>query len=301
MLLHDPEHRLSVLRVLAERTLHLRHPGRLRERAAGHDRGDGAGKAAALIGVVSKAHRHEQGAEVGVAKPKRTQRLRVLADRGSGVGGVGDDDLLAGEADVDGAPKPVDVDLAVLGLELHEVQGQKVAGGVVQEDELRARVGGIDAARVRDHVPVLDRGVELQPRVPADPCRLGDVLPEVTRLVGVDDPAVDDRFGRPLLAVGDSLHELVGDSDRVVGVLELDRVVGAAGHVEADVVAGLDERPRLLLLVSLAADEVEDVGVVGVEDDHLGRPARRAARLDRSRERVVALHEGDRARCRSAA
>jgi hypothetical protein len=45
----------------------------------------------------------------------------------------------------------------------------------------------------------------------------------------------------------------------VVGVLEEDRVVGAAADVEAAVVAGVDERPGLLLLLGLAGDELDDV------------------------------------------
>src|SRR6266566_1423035 len=121
VLLHDSEHRLAVLRVLTEGAFHLRHPSRLHKRAARHDRGDGARKAAALIGVVSQAHRHEKGAEVGVAKPQRAQRLGVLGDRRRGVGGVGDDDLLPGEADVDCPLEPIDVDPSFLGLELHQV------------------------------------------------------------------------------------------------------------------------------------------------------------------------------------
>ena len=57
---------------------------------------------------------------------------------------------------------------------------------------------------------------------------------------------------------------------------------------ERAVVAGVDQRPRLLLLLDLAVDELDDVGVIGVEDHHLGRAARLAARLDDAGKRVVA-------------
>src|SRR5258705_418409 len=67
----------------------------------------------------------------------------------------------------------------------------------------------------------------------------------------------------------DGGHELVGDADGVVGVLEEDGAVGFGVGAGA-VVAGLDEGPCLLLLADLAVDEVDDVGVVDVEDDHLG-------------------------------
>jgi hypothetical protein len=55
------------------------------------------------------------------------------------------------------------------------------------------------------------------------------------------------------------------------------------------------------LLLGLAPDEVLDVGVVGVEDDHLGRAPRLAAGLDRAGRGVGAAHEGDRARRGAAA
>ena len=87
------------------------------------------------------------------------------------------------------------------------------------------------------------------------------------------------RARRPnSLAVLDGPHELVGDPDRVVGVLVLDGgdVVAAEVHVEAGVAQGAD----LVLLARLGLDELLDVGVVDVEDDHLGRPTGRAARLD---------------------
>ena len=85
----------------------------------------------------------------------------------------------------------------------------------------------------------------------------------------------------------------------MVGVLEEDAAVGLTG--EAGVVALLDEGPGLLLLVELRVDEVEDVRMVGVEDDHLGRAPGLAARLHDAGEGVVALHEADRAGGRAAA
>src|SRR5581483_12136583 len=60
------------------------------------------------------------------------------------------------------------------------------------------------------------------------------------------------------------------------------------------VVAGLLEDARLLLLLGLAPDELLDVGVVDVEDDHLRGTARLATRLDRAGRRVGPPHERDR-------
>src|SRR5581483_8474094 len=55
------------------------------------------------------------------------------------------------------------------------------------------------------------------------------------------------------------------------------------------------EHARLLLLARLAPDELLDVRVVDVEDDHLRRASRLAAGLDRAGGRVGAAHEADRA------
>ena len=143
----------------------------------------------------------------------------------------------------------LDVEAAVDGAEVHEVQRRQVAGRVVEEHVLGAGVGGVDARRVRAGVPGVDGGVELQARVAAQPGRLGDLPHE---LAGPDA----SRAARPSVravsghsrVVHHRAHEVVGDADRVVGVLEEDRVVGAAVDVEAAVVAGVDERPGLLLL-----------------------------------------------------
>ena len=169
----------------------------------------------------------------------------------------------------------------------------EVARRVVEEHVFRARVAGVDLVRVGARVPVVDRRVVLDARVAADVGRLGHLAEDVAGLVGAHRLAVDDRVGRPVAVRLDRLHELVRDPDAVVGVLEVDAAVRLTG--EARVVAGLDERPGLLLLVELGIDEVEDVRVVGVEDDHLGRAAGLAARLHDAGEGVVALHEGDRA------
>src|SRR4029079_3534271 len=82
-------------------------------------------------------------------------------------------------------------------------------------------------------------------------------------------------------------------------VLEEDRLVRLT--VERAVVARVDQRPGLLLFLALALDELLDVGVIGVEDDHLGGAAGLAARLDDAREGVEAAHEADGARGRAAA
>ena len=142
-------------------------------------------------------------------------------------------------------------------------------------------------------VPVVDGGVELHARIGALPGGLGDLAHEVTGPDRLDDLAGDDGPEVPVGVVDDGLHELVGDPHRVVGVLVLDR--RDVDAVEAHVEAGGLEGPGLLLLTGLAPDELLDVGVVDVEDDHLGGAAGLAAGLDGAGRGVGAPHEADRA------
>ncbi len=68
-----------------------------------------------------------------------------------------------------------------------------------------------------------------------------------------------------------------------------------SAEFERHVVAGLLEDTRLALLLGLAPDELLDVRMVGVEDDHLGRAPRLPAGLDRAGRGVGAAHEAHRA------
>jgi hypothetical protein len=92
----------------------------------------------------------------------------------------------------------------------------------------------------------------------------------------------------------DGVHEVVGDADGVVGVLEEDGAVGVGVGMRAVVSHG-DQRVRLGFFFLLALDEVDDVGMVDVEDDHLGGAAGLAAGLDDAGEGVEAFHEAERA------
>ena len=187
----------------------------------------------------------------------------------------------------------LDVELAVLAAELHEVQRREVARRVVDGHVLGARVRRVDAARVRERVPGVDRGVVLHAGIGALPRGFRHLAEEVAGIRRLDDRAVGAGGEVPLLALDDGLHELIRHAHRVVRVLVLDR--RPVGRVQRHVVAGLLEDARFPLLLGLAPDELLDVGVLHVEHDHLGRAPRLAARLDRAGGRVGAAHEGDRA------
>src|SRR5713101_1233463 len=100
-------------------------------------------------------------------------------------------------------------------------------------------------------------------------------------------------MGLPIFSLNGCAHEIICDPDAVVGVLEEHGTVRLA--VNRPVVAGVYERPGLLLLVRLRPDKIHNIRMVHVEDDHLRSPPGPPAGLDDTSESVEALHEGHRA------
>jgi hypothetical protein len=139
--------------------------------------------------------------------------VRVLLDLGRGVRGVVDQDLLGRQRDLGREAIGLGIELAVRVDELHQVEAGEVARGVVEEHVLGARVARMDAIRVGRGVPVVDGRVVLDARVAADVRRLGHLVEDVARLVGVHRRAIDHGVGRPLLVELDRLHEGVRDAD----------------------------------------------------------------------------------------
>ena len=218
--------------------------------------------------------------------------MAIAGDEFGRVAGVVDEDVHRGDHDVDGVTVGGDVELAGWGEELHQVEAGEVAGGVVEEHVLRAGIAGVDAAGVLAGVPLVDDGVVLHAGVAALPGGFGDLGHDVASLVGGVGRAVLDGLGGEIAIAFYGAHEFVGDADGVVGVLEEDAGVGLTVRTGA-VVAGLDEGPRLGFLLALALDEVDDVRVLDVEDDHLGGATGFATGLDDAGKGVKAAHEAE--------
>ena len=80
---------------------------------------------------------------------------------------------------------------------------------------------------------------------------------------------------------------------RVIRVLEEDGAVGVGVGMRS-VVSLRDQRVRFGFFFTFAFDEIDYVGMVDVEDDHLGGAAGLASGLDYSGEGVEAFHEAER-------
>ena len=214
-----------------------------------------------------------------MAKPSPSGRKPWLlsATVGRRVAGVVDQDLLGRDEEARRGAVALDVEAAVGGLELAQVERGQVARRVVQEHVLGARIARVDGVRGLARVPLLDGVLVLRARVAADPRALGDKVEQRRRVDRLDGLARRDGPEVVADALVGGLHEGVVQADRLVDVLEGDRAVG--GPVEGAVVALLDERPRLALLLLLGAHELLDVRVPHLERLHDGRAARLAADL----------------------
>ena len=100
------------------------------------------------------------------------------------------------------------------------------------------------------------------------------------------------RLPRLVFDVG--LHEVVGQADRKIRVLEQDRAIGLAVEV-GFVAAVLDQHAGLALFLRFALDEFEDVRMPNLERLHLGRAAGLAAALHHRGDLVINPHERQRA------
>ena len=144
-------------------------------------------------------------------------------------------------------------------------------------------------------VPLVDRRVELQTGVGTFPSSGGNFAPEIACANGLHGRSIGDRLHVPVAVFDDRVHEVVGDAHRVVRVLVLDRE--RVGAVEVHVEAGITQHAGLALFLGLAPNELFDVGMVDVQDDHFRRTTRLATRLDGAGACVGAAHERHRARC----
>ena len=127
------QHRVLVLRVAGESSSARGELGREGIGLAGHHGGDARGIGARRVAVVRQTLHHQQRAEVGVAKAERPVVVGVLGDPLRRVGGEADHDLLRQEEHAVGVAVAVDVEAAVLAVELHQIDRGQVAGRVVEE------------------------------------------------------------------------------------------------------------------------------------------------------------------------
>ena len=121
-------------------------------------------------------------------------------------------------------------------------------------------------------MPLVDSRVELQTGVCAVPRCFGDLSPQIPSRQGSHGLTSRHCLEGPVLVIFDSLHEFIGDAHRVIGILVLN--TESIRTIEVHIKTGVAQHTGLALFASLAPNELFNVGMVDIQDDHLGGAAR---------------------------
>ncbi|TXT19205.1 MAG: hypothetical protein FD138_4368 [Planctomycetota bacterium] len=180
---HHAEHRLLVLSVTGERADAAGDAAAREIRLTVEQCRDRTRNAATCVAVVRNAPRHQQAAEVRIAQTQWPEQMAVLGDGRSRIARVIDQDFLSGDKDRARSAEAVDVEAVPFTREFSQVDARQIAGRVVEEHVLGARIAGVDAAGVRAGVPAIDRRVVLHARVATDPSARSHLAHHVLRIV----------------------------------------------------------------------------------------------------------------------
>ena len=168
---------------------------------------------------------------------------------------------------VDGRPQAIPVDPLILDKGA-DVDRAQIAHVVRQQGLLTARVRGLVRAHVRHRVVPVGLVDEEDARLAVPPRPVDDLVEHFARVQLSHRLSTARVLKVVRRAAGQRRHELFRD-----------------GHGDVEV--------RDLVLVFLAVDESEDVGVIDPQDPHVGAPPR-AALLHRFGRGVIHLHEAHR-------
>ena len=220
--------RATCVAIACERLHRTGEFGGLLVRMTGHDRGDRTGEGAAFIAVIRQTVTHAERTEIREAETERAIDVRVLRDFFRGIARVVHEDFLRGDIDANSSFEAFNVELAVLALELHQVQGSKIARGVVEENVFAARIGGVDRLGASTGVPLLDRTVILHSGVAANPSAFGNLGEKLGRVFLFERFAGGRGLRPPFLARERGFHELIASAYGKVFVLIHDAAISFA-------------------------------------------------------------------------
>ena len=314
---HDAQHRLAVLRVAREGAMLSGEECALSVGTACEHRGEHAAHRATFFAVVWNARLHEHRAEVRVTKAERAVAPREISDflrreRCHEHRHLEDD---RPEADCVLVAFNIEATRLCV-VELHEVDRREIAGRVVEEHVLGARIARVDTATRGARVPRVDGRVVLNAWIGATPCGEVDFRPEFLRLDRLRNLAVGAASEVPISVSIERVEEFVGDTDGVVRVLSADGVVRLTVEVVIELEAVLlrefllifaenlqafDKCRDLDFFACLPANELHHIRVIEIKADHLRGATRGAARLDGAGGTIADLEEAHEARTLAAA
>src|SRR5262245_5832298 len=108
------------------------------------------------------------------------------------------------------------LELAVRRKEMGEVERSQIACRIVEKHVFGAGIGGIDSAIFRTRMPFVDGRVVLSTGIRTNPGSPSDLIPEVPRLDGLGDFAVDPSFQLPIAVRLQGRKKTVGNPHTIV-------------------------------------------------------------------------------------
>ena len=97
-----------------------------------------------------------------------------------------------------------------------EVERCQIARRIVEKHVFGTRIGGIDTAVFRTGMPFVDGGVVLRAGVRANPGSPSNLIPEIPRLNGLGDFAVDPSLELPIAIRLQHRKEIIGNAYAIV-------------------------------------------------------------------------------------
>ncbi len=123
MHIYNLKHRIAVFAESLKRPLNLSHFGTGCISSSGHNSTDCAGDCPGLVGIIGKGQTHHKRAEIGKAETEGAEQMTVNSNWLVGIATVINQDFLSDDEDANRPFEALNVERAVLFLELHKVQG----------------------------------------------------------------------------------------------------------------------------------------------------------------------------------
>ena len=209
MFADHPQHGLAIHRIASKRSRHFGDFGTRQVRLAGHQGCHRRRIGAPSVGIVRQTACHKQRSEVCVAQPQRAKRLTIPCNRWRRVAGVVHENFLRRDQNVHDLPVRLSVKLPIRLEALQQVDLRKIAGRVIEEDELTAGIRSIDPTTIRAGVPVVNSRIELHPRITADVRRLSDHVQQVAGVITLTHSPRGEVARLPDTIVEHRVHESV--------------------------------------------------------------------------------------------
>ena len=190
MVADDPQHRIAVFLIAGEGPNFSRHFSRGRVGNASQDSGDSAADGTPFFTVVGQARSHEKAADICKAQAEGSVFIRQLRDLGGGELGHHHRDFQRNRPQPHRMLECRYIKIAVVLAKGQKVDRCQITSRVIKEHIFRAGIGGPDRPCGRAGMPIVDRGVILQPRIGTGPSGGAYLLPQISGLYGARDFAI---------------------------------------------------------------------------------------------------------------